>query len=269
METDARLQGVNSSDAILAVGSGLERAMDAALRLGLPVFALANIALGVETLVGAHFSTGSGRYVVIPILPFLPPIPWLAYVFGVVWVACGAGLLFRGSMRTAAMALGSLLFVSTLVLEVPRYATELGNMGSRTGVFEPLAMATLAWLLPGPGTIPGWLVRLSRYLLMLALVVFGVDHFLGLTFIASLLPNWIPWHVFWVALFGAGFIAAGLSIGAIWVFTLHLPRVLGLYGIPGAPHSPAEWSSLFIAVALWGGPWALASRHSQNLDARK
>ncbi len=83
METNARLQDVNSSDAISAVGSGLERAMDAALRLGLPVFAIANIALGVETLVGAHFSTGSGPHAVIPILPFLPPIPWLAYVFGV------------------------------------------------------------------------------------------------------------------------------------------------------------------------------------------
>ena len=92
--------------------------------------------------------------------------------------------------------------------------------------------------------------------------------------VKSLLPAWIPWHVFWVAFFGAVFIAAGLAIGlnyseragaaglglmfAIWVFTLHLPRVLGLYGIPGAPTSPDEWSSLFIAVALWGGPWALA-----------
>jgi hypothetical protein len=42
---------------------------------------------------------------------------------------------------------------------------------------------------------------------------------------------------------------------AIWVVTLHLPRVLGLYGIPGAAHDPDEWSSLFIAVALWGGLW--------------
>jgi hypothetical protein len=25
-----------------------------------------------------------------------------------------------------------------------------------------------------------------------------------------------------------------------WVFTLHFPRVLGLYGIPGAPTNPAE-----------------------------
>jgi hypothetical protein len=47
----------------------------------------------------------------------------------------------------------------------------------------------------------------------------------------------------------------------ISVVTLHLPRVLGLYGIPDAPQSPAEWSSLFIAVALFGGgPWSLARR---------
>jgi hypothetical protein len=49
----------------------------------------------------------------------------------------------------------------------------------------------------------------------------------------------------------------GSIMFAIWVVTLHLPRVLGLYGIPGAPHDPDEWSrsSLFIAVALWGGLW--------------
>ena len=42
---------------------------------------------------------------------------------------------------------------------------------------------------------------------------------------------------------------------AIWVLTLHLPRtLLGLYG-GGGLHNPDEWSSLFIAMALWGGPW--------------
>jgi hypothetical protein len=46
--------------------------------------------------------------------------------------------------------------------------------------------------------------------------------------------------------------AAGIGLMfAIWVFTLHLPRVLGLYAIPGALHNSNEWSSLFIAIALW------------------
>ncbi|MGH9342680.1 MAG: hypothetical protein ACRD19_02815 [Terriglobia bacterium] len=92
-------------------------------------------------------------------------------------------------------------------------------------------------------------------------------------------------HVFWIGFFGAGFMAAGLSNGfnfrllwgaagiglmfAILVFTLHLPRTtLGLYGGSG-PHSPDEWSSLFIAIALWGGPWVLAANVQIPQDSRK
>ena len=128
--------------------------------------------------------------------------------------------------------------------------------------------------MPGPVETPRFLTLLSRYLLAIAMIVFGIDHFLALSFIANLLPAWIPWHVFWVALFGVVFIAAGLALAlnllsrltaaglglmfGIWVITLHLPRVLGLYGIPNALHNPNEWSSLFIATALWGGFWALA-----------
>jgi hypothetical protein len=172
------------------------------------------------------------------------------------------------------MALGGLLFLCALVLDVPKNAARIGSISLRTIVFETLVLASLAWLLPGRGATPSLLARGSRYLLSLSLIVFGVDHFLALAFIATLLPAWIPWHVFWVAFFGVAFIAAGLSIGlnllqrwgaagiglmfGIWVVTLHLPRVLGLYGIPGAPRNPNEWSSLFIAVALWGGLWALA-----------
>ena len=101
----------------------------------------------------------------------------------------------------------------------------------------------------------------------------GGGTLIALAPIATLIPSWIPWHVFWIGFFGVGFVASGLSIGrdrlhpygayglglmfCIWVFTLHLPRVLGLYRIPGAPHNPNEWESLFIAIALWGGPWAL------------
>jgi uncharacterized membrane protein len=240
------------------------------------LFSLAITALGIETLECARYADHSfgPRYEVIPVLPWLPAIPWLAYVFGTIWVACGVGLLFKRTERTAAMALGGLLFLCALVLDVPKNAARIGSISLRTIVFETLVLASLAWLLPGRGATPSLLARGSRYLLSLSLIVFGVDHFLALAFIATLLPAWIPWHVFWVAFFGVAFIAAGLSIGlnllqrwgaagiglmfGIWVVTLHLPRVLGLYGIPGAPRNPNEWSSLFIAVALWGGLWALA-----------
>jgi hypothetical protein len=172
------------------------------------------------------------------------------------------------------MTLGGLLFACAVVLDVPKNAANIGSISLRTTVFEPLALASLAWLLPGEGATARVLAQGNRYLLGLSLIVFGVDHFLALGFIATLIPNWIPWHVFWVAFFGIGFMAAGLSMGlnflqrwgaagiglmfGIWVVTLHLPRVLGLYAIPGAPRDPNEWSSLFIAIALWGGLWAIA-----------
>jgi len=215
-------------------------------------------------------------------LPFLPPVPWLAYLFGALLTCCGVAPLFKRSMQISSTIVGTLLFLCTLVLELPKYTAIPGNMSLRTVVFEPLAIATLAWLLAGADAIPSFLERASRYLLALCFIVFGVDHFLGLVPIGTLLPKWIPWHVFWIAFFGAGFVAAGLSIAldrllrwgaaciglmfVIWVFTLHLPRVLGLYGIPEAPHNPAEWSSLLIAIALWGGSWALAQSHAPGLS---
>jgi hypothetical protein len=256
----------------------LAGATDALLSLGVPVFSLAIVALGVETLLCARYAgydKGFGApYHVIPVIPFLPQIPWLAYVFCAILAAGGVGLLSRRTVRTAATVVGTLMFLGAVLLGVPRYAANLGNMSVRTELFEPLALATLAWLLPGRDATPSWLARASRYLLAVSFIVFGVDHFLALAPIGTLIPNWIPWHVFWIAFFGAGFIAAGVSIAldfllrssaaciglmfAIWVFTLHLPRTLfGLYG-GGGPKNPDEWSSLFIAIALWGGSWTLA-----------
>jgi uncharacterized membrane protein len=241
----------------------LERAADALLRSGHALFSLAIIALGVETFV----CTGSLAGTLIHTDRF-------GRILGSVLAALGAGLLVKRTARTAAMSLGTLLFLYALAFDLPKCVERPGSIVFRTQLFEPLAIAALAWLVPGRDAIPGWLERASRYLLAMSFIVFGVDHFLGLAFIGKLIPAWLPWHVFWIGFFGAGFIAAGFSIGfhflvrwgaacvglmfAIWVFTLHLPRAcLGLYG--GRPHNPAEWSSLFIAIALWGGSWALAS----------
>jgi uncharacterized membrane protein len=245
---------------------------------GLILFSFAIIGLGVQNVISAKDVTqamGPG-YNVLPVLPFLPSVPWLAYVFGAVWVALGVGLLFKRTLLPSALALGTILFLCAVILEAPKNAANIRDVGLRTEVFEPLAMASLAWLLPDAAAIPRFLALAARWIFAVSLVVFGVDHFLVFQFIVGLVPSWIPWHAFWSAFFGIAFIAAGIGIAlnilarwsyagialmfGIWVVTLHLPRVLGLYGIPGAPRDPDEWSSLFIAVALCSGPWSLARR---------
>jgi uncharacterized membrane protein len=245
-------------------------------KLGRSIYVAAIIALGVENIVCARKMTHSlgPQYNVIPVLPWLPSVSWLAYIFGAFLIFCATGLLAPTSRRRAAMILGTLLFLCAIFLDFPKYAVALGSVSLRTIAFEPLSLACLAFLLPDPAATPLGLARASRLLLGASMIIFGIDHFLALIFIANLIPLWIPFHVFWVAFFGVAFIAAGASIAlnlllrwgafglglmfGIWVLTLHMPRVLGLYGIPGAPHNPNEWSSLFIAVALWGGLWAIA-----------
>jgi uncharacterized membrane protein YphA (DoxX/SURF4 family) len=44
------------------------------------------------------------------------------------------------------------------------------------------------------------------------LAAFGTEHFTLTAVIASIIPKWIPWHMFWAYFVGACFIAAALSL---------------------------------------------------------
>ncbi|HEY1805528.1 MAG TPA: hypothetical protein VGG45_13720 [Terracidiphilus sp.] len=257
-------------------------AIDLVLRSGRWIFAFAVIALGMENIVcatGAFPAPGPPSHS-MPVLPFMPAIPWLVILFGALWTACGVGLLAERWLRISAYTLGATYIFWTLVHVLPQYIAQPGNMGLRTIVFEPLSLASIALLLPGAAVTPKWLSIGCRAIVAIAMIVFGVDHFIGIVFIGSLIPGWIPWHEPFAAFFGVLFIACGVGIGlgilerwswiaigfmfAVWVITLHVPRTIGFYGIPGAITDPDEWSSLFIAVGLWGGPWAVANLSSHR-----
>jgi hypothetical protein len=44
------------------------------------------------------------------------------------------------------------------------------------------------------------------------IAAFGTEHFTITKDIASMVPAWIPWHLFWAYFIGACFIAAALSL---------------------------------------------------------
>ena len=251
-------------------------AFDRVFKSGLSIFALAIVAIGFENIVcsGAVDHKMGPEYAVISLMPFLPPVAGLAYIFGILSIGGGIQILMPRTSRWAAIVLGAIYFLAAIVLELPKYAAHLDDGSLRTVLFEAVALGSFAWLAVDRTRMPAALRYVARFGLAVALVVFGYDHFESLRFVAMLIPDWIPWHVFWAAFFGAGFILAGVSIGlgiiarwaaallglqyALWVVTLHLPRTLGAYGIPGAIADPGEWSSLFIAMAIWGGAWAYA-----------
>jgi uncharacterized membrane protein len=244
-------------------------------RFGRLLFSLAIIGMGVETLIcsyGSGHST-SPHYKVVPVIPWLPSIPSLAYSVGAIFILCGVSLLFRRKVVVSSITLGVLMLLCGLAFDVPRHPN-LMSAEWRTNALEPIVIGSLAWLAPGLDGIPRWLRRMSRYLLAFALIVFGIAHFQILAPIANMVPGWIPWHWFWTVFFGVAFIGAGISFAtgclqrwaalgvglmfALWLVTIHLPPVLNFFRTPGAPQDPDKWSDVFIVAALWGGFWALA-----------
>jgi uncharacterized membrane protein len=239
-------------------------------RFGRLLFSLAIIGMGVETLIviSGH-SPGSQK--VVQVIPWPLAIPSLVYPVGAILTLCGAGLLFQRSVLVSSIILGVVMLLCGLAFDVPRHL-DLLSAEWRTNVLEPIVIGSLAWL--AAAGVPKWLHRTSRYLIAFALIVFGIGHFQVLTFIAMMVPGWIPWHQFWVVFFGAAFIAAGVSFAtgflqrwaalglglmfALWLVTVHLPPVLNYLHNPGAPQDPDKWSDVFIVAALWGGFWALA-----------
>ena len=237
-------------------------------RFGRLLFSLAIIGIGVETLICSYVSS----HKVVPVIPWVPAIPSLAYLVGTIFILCGAGLLFQRTLVVSSITLGVVMLLCGLAFDVPRHPN-LMSAPWRTNVLEPIVIGCLAWLTPGLGRVPEWLRRTSRYLIAFALIVFGIAHFQILTPIASMVPSWIPCHLFWTVFFGVAFIAAGVSFAtgwlqrwaalgvglmfALWTVTIHLPPVLNFFRIPGATQDPDKWSDVFIVVALWGGFWAL------------
>src|SRR6266403_5051607 len=113
------------------------------------------------------------------------------------------------------------------------------------------------------------ITTLGRIFIAIALVVFGVQHIMYGAFVAGLVPAWMPGRLFWAYFVGAAFFAAAAGIlyeemarpaatmlGVmffLFVVLLHIPRIV--------THSRDgnEWTSGFVALAMCGGAWVLAS----------
>ncbi len=246
--------------------------MEKISKLGRWFFAIAIVAFGIQHFIYAVFLKGIGP-------PWFPGRPLWACLSGVVLTATGGAILFGKKAPWAATLLGAMMLLLFLLLHMPRVAANLRDADKRTSAFEVLAMCGVALVLAGtlsdeqPG-FQGWdnardnAAKLGRAFFAISMVVFGVDHFLFARFVAGLVPSWIPAHLFWVYLTGAGFIAAAVSIMVnryvsllasllglmflLWVLLLHAPRVVA------ALHNANEWTSAFVALAMCGGAFIVA-----------
>ena len=262
--------------------------MGSVTRLGSGLFGIGMLGFGMLNFVFA-----------IPVLGLEPLPDWLpaqtlwTYITALLLVAGGGCVLSnRLRPRQSGIALGVLLMLWLILLQVPTLLTHLHSGSKWTPAFECLALCSVAWVLvyalsdSATGRTP-WndrfrrLADTGRYGFGISLPVFGALHFIYWQYVASVIPGWIPGSpVFWAYFTGCAHIAAGLAIlsgvqarlaatmlGIMfgsWVLIVHVPRVLA------NPQSQAEWTSLCVAIALCGGAWLMAgyfARSSLTVDA--
>jgi uncharacterized membrane protein YphA (DoxX/SURF4 family) len=106
------------------------------------------------------------------------------------------------------------------------------------------------------------------------LAAFGTEHFTLTKVIASLVPAWIPWHVFWAYVVGTCLIAAALSLvtriqtrlaASLLALTFFLFVVL--MDAPGWARHPQNRFALALALrelSFAGGALALAASLTKN-----
>jgi uncharacterized membrane protein len=231
-------------------------------------YAAGIVALGLQHYYNADFIP-----VVVPSLPaWLHGRYFWTCVAGMGLIITGAAIMSRRAARAAAVLLGSVLLAIVVLRHVPdQAAASPGSLGAWTVALKALTLSggafAVAATLPGGGSprTDRVFTRFGCYCLGLTCAVFGTDHFLYVQFVASLVPAWMPGHVFWTYFCGAALIAAGLAmllgirarlaaglLGAMifaWLLMLHIPRALAQdYGADMGN----EWTSVFEALAFSG-----------------
>jgi uncharacterized membrane protein len=251
-------------------------------RLGCWLLGANVTALGVQSLM---LAIPVGRLEPVP--TGMPGQEAIAYLTGAILLIVGICLLVGKWARAGAAALAILLLVWVLLLHLPRVVASPMSP-AWVGLFETFALFGGAWLLAAMLPVEGggrlwnrWLDRgatLGRVCFGASLPVFGASHFIYADFVASWVPKWIPYPLFWAYFTGVAHTAAGLSIltnviariaatlaaamYGSWALIVHIPR------IAAAPHDAFEWNGLFVASALSSSALLVAASFARERSDR-
>jgi len=236
------------------------------IRIGRLFFAVGPLAWGLQ-----HFIWGAFVTRVVPTWPAALPVKASAYAIGAVLTAIGAAMTFQIRPRLAALMFAGIALASFVLLYIPLVAADGLLGGSWTSAGKSLVMFSASLLVAhsyDAGRGRHVAVGLAATCLGVFMILCGIQHFMYVAFVVSLIPSWIPGAVFWTYFAAVALIAGGIGLmvprlsrlaawlsGAMifsWVFLVHVPLTLR------QPADGGAVASVFEALAFSGVAFMIA-----------
>ena len=206
----------------------------------------------------------------------------LAYVFGVLFILAGLSIILKIKIRPVCLLLGTMLLLIFCLYYIPYQLMENPNylhLIEWDNAEKEWALSSGAFIIAGcfpekrENTFFSYLAKgipLGTIFFAIAILSFGIDHFLYAKGVAEYIPLWVPNKIFWAYCAGVGLFGSALGIilkfrtqtmaillGSmifIWFIILHIPKVIGsLKADPGG-----EITSAFLALAYSGIAFVVA-----------
>jgi uncharacterized membrane protein len=241
------------------------------------VFAAVMIGLGVLGLI-----YGNSALIWEPIPKALPGRTIIIYLCSLIELGTGVSLLLRPSVLLACRVLFAFLLLWLVLLKVPGLFLAPQVMVSWEAFAEIAVTSAGAWCLFA-AFAGAWEqrhlkfavgesgIRAARLLLIAALPMIGLSHFVYRDLTASLVPKWMQLPLGWTYLTGAASLAAAagmlfgiyprlaanLEAAMLWIITLlvWMPRVASM------PMDQENWTEFFISCAIATGAWLVADTY--------
>jgi uncharacterized membrane protein len=219
----------------------------------------------------------------IPPTQFTVPIlTALAYISGIILALAGICIVLKIKPGPVSLALGTALLLIFCLYYIPYeflVSPNYRQLGDWDNAEKELALSAGALIIAGcfqkknENQFIRLLTKLIPFgviLFSIAILSFGIDHFLYAKGVAEYAPSWIPNRIVWVYLAGIGLAGSATAIilkirtglfaillGTmifIWFIILHIPKVIA------SPFAEAggEITSAFLALAYSGIAFVIA-----------
>ena len=211
----------------------------------------------------------------------IPLLPLVARATGALFVTVALGLLIPRAAAWAAVLAAAAYLLLYWIPQVMALRHVTANVGAwlplaedtamLCGTITLMALSVRGTALERSGLGSAALVLAARIGFGLACVVFGFSHFVYADFTAQMIPGFVPFHLPFAYITGAGHLLAGLALlsgmlarlaavlealmMSLFVLLVHVPMLLAG---PKPEAVQMDWMLLAAAMTMSASAWAVA-----------